>query len=954
MRFYRTCLFALSFLLIYGLINPAIGQQDLGFSKSDKNLFNSRSVSVSSLILPSIWSASWANDSSGTIRIVIYNFPDGYTNTDIMASSIRLNGQVPLINNQLLFSDNYPGIDSPVAIGAFHRYEAVQSLGECLANGVYNRLVIGNFSDLEDFYTDYSVTLVNGEDDNNPPEIQINNPTDGSIITTTLPLIQISYVDDCVGVDTDALNIELDGVNITDLFTADSNSAYYQVDEAHALSEEQHGLSVTIADIFGQMNTANSYFSVDATLPEVSVDYPIHGQAINNVTPLIKISYSDGQSGLDINTLLIMLNNTDYTSYFDIYPDSAFYQTTTGDNITDGTNDITVEISDYAGLVNSDTSVFEVLRFIAIASAYPDSGSAPLSVIFTEEGFDPTSTIEYYEWDFQGDGSWDTGEQVPETHTYTYNQSGIYNAILKVTNSYGDVAYDTAFITVSPTPPVASAEANPSNGEAPLTVNFAGSGTDPDGYIVLYEWDFDGDGTYDWSSGSTGNTSHEYTEPGTFSAIFRITDNDGLTDMAEPILTEVRVGEPGSPTAIASADDQQGPAPFLVNFIGTGIDSDGVIVLYEWDFDGDSTYDWSSATTGNTTYTYEIPGVYYPALRVTDNDGLTGTDFLDITAGLNVELSIPDNTFDPYVSETAIIRTTISAPIPLNIYIKTVDGAIVRNLVSNLSRPAGSYDDLWDGTDDYGNMVSDGPYYAVLEYQLEGEWITYDLTESTGGLQYLPTRQGLGGNPRIIRPLEDEFLDIHFSTIELYGSEMGASEITCFVGDLDTDVRYRTIIDRIPYPAGAHILWWDGLDDAGEKAESPTNRMILGMWGYTLPDNAIYLTGGRPVISDITADPNFLNMYDETCGEELSGIEISYNLSEESNVTLRIYDPRTNTLIHSHTYIGIPAGPNTLQWEGKANSGYGVKGTGYQIGLVATDDDNNQSMYRYTLIQVGY
>ena len=55
-------------------------------------------------------------------------------------------------------------------------------------------------------------------------------------------------------------------------------------------------------------------------------------------------------------------------------------------------------------------------------------------------------------------------------------------------------------------------------------------------------------------------------------------------------------------------------------------DVDGHIVLYEWDFDGDGTYDWSSTTTGVTTYAYPAPGgTFYPVLRVTDDDLMTAT-----------------------------------------------------------------------------------------------------------------------------------------------------------------------------------------------------------------------------------------------------------------------------------------------------------------------------------------
>ena len=51
---------------------------------------------------------------------------------------------------------------------------------------------------------------------------------------------------------------------------------------------------------------------------------------------------------------------------------------------------------------------------------------------------------------------------------------------------------------------------------------------------------------------------------------------------------------------------------------------------YEWDFNGDGIYDWSSATTGVAALTYSAPGQYDAVLRVTDDDGLTNTDTVTI------------------------------------------------------------------------------------------------------------------------------------------------------------------------------------------------------------------------------------------------------------------------------------------------------------------------------------
>jgi len=312
---------------------------------------------------------------------------------------------------------------------------------------------------------------------------------------------------------------------------------------------------------------------------------------------------------------------------------------------TVGTYTAQIQVTDSAGSTATDTVVISSQAGLeARPSATPTSGLAPLTVYFTTDGYDPVGTIEVFRWDFDGNGSWDTYDTVARDYTHAYNSSGTYNAVLYVQSSTGATATANITIQVNNNPPTATADVVPSNGEVPLTVQMTGSGTDQDGSIVLYEWDFDGNGTYDWSSTTTGNTSHTYTTEGTYQAVFKVTDNEGLTATAMTITTVVKAGPKGSPTATASATPTSGAAPLTVNFSGTATDPDNAVVLYEWDFDNDGVYDWSSPTTGSTTHTYTDAGTHVAAFRATDQTGLTGVDHITILVDLTTSLSVENNT----------------------------------------------------------------------------------------------------------------------------------------------------------------------------------------------------------------------------------------------------------------------------------------------------------------------
>jgi PKD repeat protein len=94
-----------------------------------------------------------------------------------------------------------------------------------------------------------------------------------------------------------------------------------------------------------------------------------------------------------------------------------------------------------------------------------------------------------------------------------------------------DLAYDIGAFEL-PTSgnqrPVAVLSATPPSGIVPLTVQFDGSGShDAEGPIASYVWDF-GDGGTD----SGAIVFHTYTAVGSFTALLRVTDNDGAIGSA--------------------------------------------------------------------------------------------------------------------------------------------------------------------------------------------------------------------------------------------------------------------------------------------------------------------------------------------------------------------------------------------------------------------------------------
>ena len=119
---------------------------------------------------------------------------------------------------------------------------------------------------------------------------------------------------------------------------------------------------------------------------------------------------------------------------------------------------------------------------VAVVSANPASGTAPLAVSFSGSGSsDPDGNIASYQWNF-GDGS--NGSGVTTSHTYT--TAGAYTAVLTVTDNLGATGTASAGITVNAAPPAIIAPSNltGSAGRGSVTLYWADNSNNETGFTI--------------------------------------------------------------------------------------------------------------------------------------------------------------------------------------------------------------------------------------------------------------------------------------------------------------------------------------------------------------------------------------------------------------------------------------------------------------------------------------
>ncbi len=139
---------------------------------------------------------------------------------------------------------------------------------------------------------------------------------------------------------------------------------------------------------------------------------------------------------------------------------------------------------------------------------------------------------------------------------------------------------------------------------------------------------------------------------------------DGLIDIFDIIKIAIHPWGEYMPVAIFSTSGNPVPVGVPVEFNPEdSYDPDGVIVLYEWDWEGDGEYDESTTSPSRILHLYHSPGAWNVTLRVTDNDGITDVegDTISIIT-LKVIPEVPIGTLAAFIAMTVAFAAFVSKP----------------------------------------------------------------------------------------------------------------------------------------------------------------------------------------------------------------------------------------------------------------------------------------------------
>jgi YD repeat-containing protein len=168
-------------------------------------------------------------------------------------------------------------------------------------------------------------------------------------------------------------------------------------------------------------------------------------------------------------------------------------------------------------------------------------------------GFDASATtgsngvaVNRYEWDLDGDGTFETDTGADPHASHTYAVPGAVTVRLRATDTAGDQSIAERTVTIRNRPPAASftlSAARTPTGQ-PVFLD-GGASFDPDGRVVNYVWDLDGNGTFETDTGSNATVATAaFNTAATVILRLRVTDDRGSSSQTTRSLIVFKASPP--------------------------------------------------------------------------------------------------------------------------------------------------------------------------------------------------------------------------------------------------------------------------------------------------------------------------------------------------------------------------------------------------------------------------
>lgn len=276
-------------------------------------------------------------------------------------------------------------------------------------------------------------------------------------------------------------------------------------------------------------------------------------------------------------------------------------------------------------------------------------------------------------------------------------------------------------------------------------------------------------------------------------------------------------------------------------------------------------------------------------------------------------VSVTPVTYNPLDNVNAVVYYNLSNEAKVTLTI--LKGTIPVRTINAGVKPVGTGYVAWNGKDDAGNVVADGPY----TYQLDAVSQVVDFFKSTFKGSITVESRGPVLSDLMLSPLTAKIGTNTYLKYTLSEPAIVTGQILK-AGD-------RSVVRDLPAEnktaGGMYTVTWDTKDNLGALVTTGSYIMkfdAVDNFGKTTSAELGFQAAAVPVISNFYAAPADVDV--SISGETM----INYTVSENSMVSIKVFDAN-NTLIRIlATFKSVPAGSDAVLWDSKNSLGAVVTG----------------------------
>jgi len=309
----------------------------------------------------------------------------------------------------------------------------------------------------------------------------------------------------------------------------------------------------------------------------------------------------------------------------------------------------------------------------------------------------------------------------------------------------------------------------------------------------------------------------------------------------------------------------------------------------------------------------------------------------NFTASQSVhELNATNGGSVPY---TSVVPFTLTETIVL----KNQAGQVVRTLF-NGARDAGTYSNAWDGRDDAGIVLPDGPYFFIATVTDGSHTLVYDLTNQfLQGYDYNYPTFGSTFDPYRGQPLSIQYtFPQPGRVIIVFTNKTEAAPC----GPNDYCWKYNEY-----QSSGSHTLYWYGTDGTG-TLRPDLDHVSVTSWRTNFPQNAVVLFGTAPAVSNAaTSSP----VFSPAAGPPLTlTFDVIYQFNGQQTVWLSFTNVSSGSTLRSIQVTNITQGHATVTWDGRADNGMWVAAGDYVAIAILNDPVYGSTLLTELPLVVAY